>query len=445
MPKQKMLYSSILITITFMTVIVFVSTARSEEPYPTLVPPAFVLPKAYDTSKMYDSIELTKSDMTVAFMDEQILNESSLYFIGGRVYLPLEESVLAAGGRVVDEGDAFAIEIGDVKKNLSKTEEDFGIQHIYFVNGMAYVGLLHFTEIMGLSAVFHTTENKLDLYRAMMLTDVSNETVSSQQKAYIRFEDIAANSEAYNKDETLTKYRFMADYMAQHGQGFYISWIPLFVNPPQGIENDLTRNVNLYNASFLYTLDYLVKRGGHIVVHGLTHQTQSEISGLGVEFGKDVPFTGKEREERIIRVKAMVAALGFDNSIFEFPHYSATYRDLRLSEKYFDIIFQSHPSALEKIKKVRRSSIRCVIYIPAPVGYVESNSSVDDTLAKISSTYRKGIVVSLFFHPWMDMNQLVYRVENGVLVWTYDDNAILPRLVGRLRELGLAFSAYDVS
>ena len=408
------------------------------------------LPKSFDMSKKYDAFEIKTANVTVSLFGKKILEGDGKYFIKGRIYLPLIKSVQAAGGRVIDEGDAYVIENeSGAYRTLSKKCERLGVYQVCSVDGTVYVGLPHFTEIMELSAVVDSAENKLELYKSMGVTaQAKKQPPSANSRAYLRFEDIMANGrskgEGVYNDANLNKFRLMADYMAQNGQSFYIAWIPLYINPAERIENNLTRDINLYNAGFLYTLDYLVMRGGQIVLHGLTHQYKDDISGVGNEFGRSSPFTAKEREDRMIRAKKMAAELGVDDSIFEFPHYSATDADLRLAEKHFDIIYQAYPGAASNIKAVKTSSGRSVSYVPTPADHVRGGNDVDDTLSRISSTYKQGMVVSLFFHPRMDADRMTYRVENQTLTWKYADNAVLPRLVGKVKELGLTFSALPV-
>jgi len=409
--------------------------------------PPIPVAKSYETSEAHGDFELKQADFTVTYLDAPILAGDSAYFIGGRVYLPLDGAAAAAGGSVSDAGDNLAVEAGGIVTDLPKDGARLGVYPVCAVDGVVCVDLLDFTEAMGLSAVFDSGANELRLYRAAGPAPAVSGAVETGKRAYIRFEDIAANGQSVENapvydDNDLAKLRCVADYMAQNGQRFYIAWIPLYMNPPQGIENDLTRDVNLYNAGFLYTLDYMVARGGLIVLHGLTHQSGDDVSGVGVEFGPAAPFSQKEREERMVRVREMAAALGFDNSIFEFPHYAAMEIDYKLAEEYFDVIYQANPDNHSQITTVTTSSGRRVAYIPTPADYVESVYDVTNMLGRLQYSCDHGAVVSLFFHPRMDMDRMSYKIEDGAFTWKYADNAVLPRLLDKVMGLGLTFSAY---
>lgn len=52
--------------------------------------------------------------------------------------------------------------------------------------------------------------------------------------------------------------------------------MPRYIDPSQNIDNSLADNMNMYNADFIYTLDYFTFRRGLIGLHGYTHQNGNE-------------------------------------------------------------------------------------------------------------------------------------------------------------------------
>ena len=104
--------------------------------------------------------------------------------------------------------------------------------------------------------------------------------------ALIRFEDVTAGDE-YLDSDNLEKFRVVADYMFSAGVPFHIAWIPRFIDPPNGIDNDISKDYSMPNANFLFTIEYLLNRNGVIGLHGYTHQYGNEVSADGTEFNEE--------------------------------------------------------------------------------------------------------------------------------------------------------------
>ncbi|OOM69324.1 hypothetical protein CLOBL_52520 [Clostridium sp. BL-8] len=113
-----------------------------------------------------------------------------------------------------------------------------------------------------------------------------NYTRHTEKIALIRFEDVTAGEE-YLDSENLEKFRIVVDYMFSVGAPVHIAWIPKFVDPPNGIDNDISKDYSMSNANFLFTIEYLLKRNGVIGLQGYTHQYGKEVSAEGTEFNKE--------------------------------------------------------------------------------------------------------------------------------------------------------------
>ena len=242
--------------------------------------------------------------------------------------------------------------------------------------------------------------------------------------------------------EKLEKVRILIRWLWDQGQEYSVAWIPIFVDPVKGIVNDLTEDYHWYNVDFLYTLDMMAEYGGHIGVHGLTHQYGEDVSAAGWEFGEDSPFTLKEAEERMVKAKAIAERLGFEVEFFEFPHYGMTKAQGMIAERHFDVIYQQElwtkPYGYGETKQVGE---RTVMYVPTPADCVQSVYDYEGMLQRLEDSYEGGQLVSLFFHPSLDYDKLSGIVDNdGNRRLEYaEDRGILSGIIQQIENWELQF------
>ncbi len=283
--------------------------------------------------------------------------------------------------------------------------------------------------------------NIIDLYDAKEVKKVESTGTAT---SYIRFEDVMADG-AYNNgvywyDATyssynLEKFRSIGEYMESRGQKFYIAWIPVYVDPSRGVVNNVVENECLYNADFIFTLDFLRMHGGHIVLHGYTHQQFDTSSAVGNEFGGDTEYTIEEMGQRMDKAIEIAKTLGYEHDIFEFPHYALIESSRALAEEKFDVIYQYGPAVSAKIETVERNG-KTVRYVPTPPDYVYSayDTAIFD---RLEYAHNNGQLMSLFFHPTIDFNYCGMRTEDGVRFWVYDEeNGFVPRIINKVESLG---------
>ena len=378
----------------------------------------------------------------VSFLDNRLSLNEPLYFVAGRIFLPMKEFVSQMGGSVIRTKNTFRISWNGSEIVLEGMQDERLNRPIYYFDKVAYLSLYDAAELFHLAVVFDSPQKKINLYhkKASPVVPVDTDNV---KKGLLRLEDIYFDQGASGNfsNETNEKLRAVADYLYTHGQSFYIAWIPFYKYPEMGIENDMTQNFSFYNADFLYTLDYMVGHNGHIVLHGYTHQEKNTQSGVGTEFGANTPFSAKEIDQRMQKAKQMANALGFEDHIFEFPHYAFTEDQLRIAEKNFDVIYQQYTKA-KKVGRAEwvRKGGREILFLPTPLGYVPSMEELPGVLEKID-TLPEDQLRSIFFHPFMDFTKIhLTTTTKGERTYTYDSDSVLVQLVEKMTRSGYAFS-----
>lgn len=387
----------------------------------------------------------TRADCTVFYLDRPLFMNLPAYYVTGRIFLPFEEFIIAAGGTFYplnDEG-LYAM-LNDRKIDIFSDDDEALAYPLHYENDAPYISLYDICNIFSLAAVFSSQENKVSLYkRTMPIARIKD--YSSASPAYLRLEDISADGIINPKfHENMEKIRVMADYLFTKGQEFHVAWIPLYTNPPLNVQNDLTKSFTLYNADFLYTLDYITQRGGHIAIHGYTHQHGDSISGEGDEFGPGVPFTLEDVEDRIRAVVDYAERLGFESRIFVTPHYNYTPEQQRIIEKYFDVIYQQSfyrncPGQIDTVNRLGRT----IKYVPTPVGYVTSLEEISATLDKIESL-PEDQVMSMFVHPIVEYRSIsCFTDSQKTRHFVYNENGVLPQIIRKITEKNYVFSAIE--
>lgn len=395
---------------------------------------------AMESDENITAQEIQGGELT--FLDRPLALNQPLYYVAGRIFLPMETFVLQMGGNVSCAQNTFRLSCNGTEVLLNGMQDEKLTRPIYVFDDVAYLSLYDAAELFHLAVVFDAPQQKISLYHKKASSPVPADTEHAK-KGLLRLEDIYFDNGVSGNfsNETNEKLRTVADYLYQHGQSFYIAWIPFYQYPALGIQNDMTKNFSFYNADFLYTLDYMVGHNGHIVLHGYTHQEKDTQSGVGTEFGANTPFSSKEIHQRMQMAKQMASALGFEDQIFEFPHYAFTEEQLRIAEKHFDVIYQQYTRVKEQGKPERiRKGGREILFLPTPLGYVPSVEQLPEILEKID-TLPEDQLRSLFFHPFMDFTKIhLTTTANGERTYTYDPDSVLVQLVDKITNSGYVFS-----
>lgn len=396
------------------------------------------------------NLNITTSTLNIYLPDGQ-KQVMEVAFCNGRVCVPFKEFLSALGGTYRVDGKNFLICVGEkyISVQISPAYSNRCI--MVYDGGKAYVYLYEIIEPLGYIPLFEEKTNTIRIVKKSF--DYSNAQVAGNtawgKNAYIRLEDIMADgmdTDARYTMENIEKLRFMAEYLYNNNQQYYIAWIPVYRNPKTNIYNDITENKSLYNTAFIYTLDYMADHGGHLGLHGYTHQYGEERSADGYEWGANTPLSLYEQQHRMILAKQACAKLGYKEEFFEFPHYGATSDQLKMAEYYFDAIYQSYPSnALKNTVVYTTVGDKKLYYIPTPADYVKhvGVESCEETISKLLSDAGKGNAVSLFFHPTLDMDLVQVTGDgDGGKVFSYIQGADLPKILNAITGIGYNFSTF---
>ena len=260
--------------------------------------------------------------------------------------------------------------------------------------------------------------------------------------AYIRLEDIMADFGLNGRftNFNLMRLRVFTDYLSDFSRAFYIAWIPVYVNPEEGIRNNIAADFCFYNADFVFTLDYMQLKGGKIGLHGYTHQFGDSISADGVEFGGRGNRGAEELFTLFDNAASVCHSLGYEYYFFEFPHYDATKFEKDTAEKYFDMIYEYYMSKKEGVIERHQIGNRICLWVPTPADYVYNASDLSGILARLESSRKSGQILSLFIHPFVDVDRFGCNTEGDTRSFNYyEPTGVLHGLVQYLGEHSYIF------
>ncbi|MDR3611073.1 MAG: polysaccharide deacetylase family protein [Ignavibacteriaceae bacterium] len=275
----------------------------------------------------------------------------------------------------------------------------------------------------------YADENDRYLLFADMLHDILGEYHKDSHSALIRIEDVSPMD---NPD----KLRDIADLLSEKGIPFLVGVIPFYVDPGAGVRISLSDKPDLVDA-----LKYIVKNGGTIVMHGITHQYKG-ITASDFEFwdeSTNKPI--KDETEASISRKIELGIQEFMKNglypmIWETPHYTASFQLYKTISKYFSTAMEQR-LAIEDYDHsqyfpyIINQDLFGQKIIPENLGYVPydqnnksvSQKAVQDILkgAKTNLYVRDGFA-SCFFHDFLDLDLLKELVEGiTALGYTYID------------------------
>ncbi len=403
-----------------------------------------------DISPVQTELSIKSLDADFYFFNKKIEFSNKPYIKTGRIYIPLYETSETMGAKVTEDNNYYNLIFETGISHIYKQNDNLYPKRIINTEGVIYVSFFEFLKNSGYTPVFDSTKNRVDIFLSQKYITTNDVPFSLKEtsSAYLRLEDIMADGidpKGYYNDVGLEKLRAVASYLYQNNQKFYIAWIPLYKNPMENIENDLTKDFNLYNASFLYTLDYLVSHGGKIGLHGLTHQYNNEKSADGYEFGKDTPYSEMECAERMLHAKEIARDLGYEVYFFEFPHYAATSTHLRYAEKYYNVIYQQDTSTDKRgtIVNFTRADNRNIKYVPTPADYISNIYDIDGINSRIDDSIKNGYIISLFYHPKIDFEVMITKTENNIRICNVPENSAIYRVIEKIFSEKLTFDYFD--
>lgn len=273
------------------------------------------------------------------------------------------------------------------------------------------------------------TETDRYLLFADMLHDILGEEHEESHSAILRIEDIGPLDNPNN-------LRDVADLLADKGIPFLFSVYPFYVDPSEGIRVSLSDKPELVDA-----LKYMVRNGGTLVMHGVTHQYKG-ISAADFEFwdeSTNAPIKDESAEAFSKKIELGIQEFmknGLYPLVWETPHYTASLLFYKTISKYFSTAIEQRLS-IENFDYsqffpyvIKKDLFGQTIY-PENLGYVpldETNNQVSkDAVQNIIKAAKTNLYVrdgfaSCFFHPFLDLD-LMEELVDGVqaLGYTYID------------------------
>jgi len=212
------------------------------------------------------------------------------------------------------------------------------------------------------------------LFFADLLHDILGQPHETVHQAMIRIEDVTLF-------ESPDKLRSVADFLSSRGVPFMVGVVPFFVDPAEGLRLSLTDKPELVDA-----LQYMVRNGGTIVMHGVTHQYKG-VTATDYEFwdeGTRRPIKG-ESEEAIARKLEMGIQEFLKNGLYplvwETPHYTASSTLYRTVAKYFSTACEQrlaldHEDQSQFFPYVIHRDLYGQTVYPENLGYVPQDSDL---------------------------------------------------------------------
>lgn len=359
------------------------------------------------------------------YNDTQLSLHSQPYAINKQIFLPLEEVLDFAGFPSQEYTIAEDMMYANIGRNTFKTRK---------INGMVYISIQDVLDMYGLETVWNYSESCIyfkdrpELKKAQQPADGPT--------ALIRLEDISPGG-AYESSSNLRKLRFVADLLYTRGVPFHVAWIPRYIDPSHHYECDPASEDSIYAYEFIYTLQYLIRRGGVIGLHGYTHQYGDTTTALGFEFynikDKEIPATPQYAKERIENAIDAALTLHITPWFFESPHYASTFPQKKVFERYFSYIYE--PNLIHYYAKKNKQIFQeknGVYYIPTPLGYQSSTNSIADRLNSI----KRDTLASFFYHPMLEFKYLHVQPDGSM---QYDKSSPLHKILDTFGEKGYTF------
>ncbi len=263
------------------------------------------------------------------------------------------------------------------------------------------------------------SESDRYIYFADLLHDVLQQPHEQSHSALLRIEDVTPLD---NPD----RLRDIADFLSGRDIPFLVGVIPFYVDPSAGIRVSLSDKPDMVDA-----LKYMVKNGGTIVMHGVTHQYKG-TTAVDFEFWDEMtnkPIKDETPEYIAHKLETGIQEFmrnGLNPLIWETPHYTASFTLYSTVAKYFSTACEQRLSIedfdySQQFPYVIQKDLFGQRIYPENLGYVPLDSNKDvsrgyvETIiknAKINLAVRDGFATA-FFHSFLDID-LLEELVNGI-------------------------------
>lgn len=400
--------------------------------------------KNINTEKFKD-LNLLKDNIIFKLEGSEIHSKFPIYIKNNRYLIPASDFVKSLGGEYSIDKNKVQFNLVNTRIELNLAKNDFtrnnSIQKLkeapVISGNVVYISLYDFTKMFDLKTTWNTknktvslfyNKDKLNVYKAKTTNKV----------ALIRLEDISSE-DRYSTSETLEKLRIIGDYLYSKSIPFHVAWVPRYIDPKKGIDNNISKKYTMHNVDFVYTLDYLIDKNGVIGLHGYTHQYGKEVSIYGTELTKYRNTSSKEINNIVQNSIQVSKKINIPIHFFESPHYDATNAQHREIEKYFDYMYE--PSKFADVNNVarRKNGNRVVKYIPTPLDYVDGRGDTNNMIRKINNL-SSSTLASFFYHPNIEFEYIkLSRENNGYPTYVYNENSPLKKIINTFYNKGYKF------
>lgn len=297
-----------------------------------------------------------------------------------------------------------------------------------------YICLNDLENILGLRLQWDFKENLLYIFNENHEITRKLPPEEGSKVAFLRLEDVTAGG-IFSRSDNMEKFKIVGDFLYSQGIRFHVAWVPRYINPSKGIDNNLLTNNSIENVAFINMLDHLIYRGASIGLHGYTHQVGKTITADGNE----LTYKDNTTEEEVIRIaeSSINAAkqLNIPIDFFESPHYKATRKQQKILEKYFDIMYEPY-SGYWNMNPIISLDNKSTVYVPAPLKRIKDEYGQE--LCNNIIKNPKWRLTSFFIHPYKELNFINFDTidENGYLEYHYDENSPIHNVVNTLNENG---------
>lgn len=257
----------------------------------------------------------------------------------------------------------------------------------------------------------YTVEGGRYLVFADLLHEILNENHIQRHLALVRIEDVHPLSDP-------VQLKKIARYLHDQRVPFQVSFLPHYIHPQENINVLLSDKPELISA-----LKYMVRKGGTMVMHGVTHQRFGE-STTDYEFWdpvNDAPREGWSSSEIRRTIERGIKECWINDIyplLWETPHYAG-------SKEFYSVISDVFSIAMERRQAIDEKGTDQIlpyaifpdrygqIIIPENLGYIpleEQRAELVVQPARRMKVVRDG-VASFFFHPFVEIKVLKSIVE----------------------------------
>lgn len=381
-------------------------------------------------------------DLSFYFGNDKIKFNKKILYKDNRSYMPLSEFLRYFGQSEEVDSDNIKIsnlvDINVEEKTYTENEATTKLRGALFKeNNEYYVSFFDLCEMLNLNTYWDYNNKSIYISKKEIKNFKNKDNKHRKnKKAFIRFEDFTAGDK-YLSQSALEKVRVVADYMDEEDASFSVAWVPKYVNNTNHIYNDVSQDESMINSNFVFTLDYLLDRGGNIGLHGYTHQYGDANSISGSEFGDKGYNKESEIRSRVESALEIANKLNIPISYWETPHYRTNVEQQKIFEEYFKIIYE--PSIKVYNKKIITSKTNGVTkYIPTPLSYVDDDKA--STMIDRIKNKKDNEELSFFYHLTIELKSVDVNLDNdGDIICNYDKDSILKQLVEYINNSEYSF------